>query len=345
MNVLNVEVSYFKTNDDTANPVTVNLLAFLRSTRHLAKVEQVRAAKSAVEKEYFKERLPGITPHGVFSYRADKNLVKHSGLIQGDIDFQDNPYSPESMKRVISKIANVAYCGLSTSGKGVWFLMPIKDTSKHREHYAAMVADFGGLGFVLDTSVSSPSSFRYFSHDPNAFFNLNAKPYKNTMEQPVRLPREARAKPQNGESSPAMWAANYLIDNAVNVANGYNDYMRIAAACKFEFGEDGRNIALDLLENSPEFLASRYCRNFDSHWATFKREGGKVATGGTLVKMAQRHRGASRPQCPTMPHSPRSRTARPVEIDGSGQNVWNIRAYLGQGATIDRGRDKITPSL
>lgn len=308
MDALNVEVSYFKQNKKTGSPETVNLLAFLRSSKHLAKVEQVRAAQTKVERNWLKERLPGITPHGVFSYRDDKHLVKHSGLIQGDIDFQDNPYNPESIKREISKIKNVAYCGLSTSGRGLWFLIPIANPDKHAAHYAAIVVDFARLGFVLDTTVSSLSSFRYFSHDPQAYFNPDAAPYKKTIEQPTAapIPREARQTLQQGESSPARWAAKYLIDNRVNISNGYGDHMRVAAACKYEFGEDGREIALVILGNSPEFMASRFYRDFDSHWKSFKREDGYVSTGKRLVRLAQEHKKRAAKDAPQSPaiHAP-----------------------------------------
>ena len=306
MNCLNVEVSYFKRNTDAANPVTVNLLTYLRSERHKSKVEQVRAAETKVERTYLKEHLPGITPHGVFSYRDAKHRVKPSGLIQGDVDFDKNPYEVESIKREISKIANVAYCGLSTSGNGVWFLIPIAYPEKHREHYAAMVEDFARLGFVLDTNVEGVQSFRYFSHDPNAYFNPQATIYKKLIELPaeaVKFIGEAK-KVEFNESSPASWAAKYLIEIKANIAYQYSDLMAVSAACKYEWGEEGKGVALAILEHSTNFLSSNFRRDFDSHWQSFKRQDGYVSTGANLVKLAQKHRGQTTAPAPARDTAP-----------------------------------------
>jgi|GEM_PF-1109300 len=301
MNCLNVKISYFKNNKDTANPATVSLWSYLNSGKHRNRVEELRAAQTDVERIHLKERLPGITPHGVFSYRDAAHLVKHSGLIQGDIDFKQNPYDPESIKREISKLANVAYCGLSASGNGLWFLVPIADLDKHAEHYAAMVQDFARLGLVLDTKVKGVESFRYFSFDPAPYFNPQATPYERLLVLSAARPLQARKTSHSIESSPAVWAANYLAENAAADAYDYGDYMRIAAACKFEWGEAGKDNALAILDKSPAFSASNFCRDFESHWQSFKRAGGYVATGAELVRRAKKHREGAAHNAPQRP--------------------------------------------
>src|SRR5690554_4569370 len=73
-----------------------------------------------------KRTLGGITPSGIFSNRSESGLIEHSGLIQFDIDSKDNPVNMEELKFKIQHIPYVAYLSLSTSGNGLWGLIPIQ---------------------------------------------------------------------------------------------------------------------------------------------------------------------------------------------------------------------------
>ncbi|MEO6038442.1 MAG: BT4734/BF3469 family protein [Saprospiraceae bacterium] len=285
MNCLNVEVSYFKRCFDCPQPVTVNLLTFLRSEKYRIAVEKVRLIEDKAERDALKKSiLPGITPSGTFTHRAENGLVKHSGLIAGDVDMKDNPYTPESIKKFISGFENVAYCGLSASGQGLWFLVPIANPEQHKQHFAALLEQFALEGINLDPAPANVASFRFYSFDPEAYFNPEAKPLNRRLQTEKYKPAPRRA-PAKGNI--AQRAAQFLIESRATVAFGYEDYQRITAACQFEFGVDGESIAWDILENSPCFQASNFRKDFAQHWRSFKRSGGNVITGGTLVHLAK----------------------------------------------------------
>jgi hypothetical protein len=308
MNALNISVSYFKNCMDVKHPATVNLLTFLRSEKHRQAVETVRAEPDKTRRDDLKKRLlPGITPSGTFSERDENHLVNHSGLIALDIDFKENPYKPETIKQQVAKLANVAYCGLSASGRGLWVLVPIADPDRHKDHYQAITQDFARFGIRLDPAPANPASFRFYSYDPAAFFNFDAVPYwKLPTPEPVH---HAPTWTSTTDSDTARRAAQFLIETRAAVAFGYNDYQRIAAACHFEFGTDGEGIAWDILENSPAFQVSNFKKHFAQHWRSFKRNAGGVCTGGTLVYLAKEK--GFEPKADRMP-PPAHRVAQPT---------------------------------
>ncbi len=308
MNVLNTSVSYFKNCRDVKHPATVNLLTFLQSEKYRQAVETVRAEPDKDRRDELKKGLlPGITPSGIFSERDEDHLVNHSGLIALDIDFKENPYKPETIKQQVAKIANVAYCGLSASGRGLWVLVPISNPDQHKDHYRAITQDFARLGIVLDPAPANPASFRFYSYDPAAFFNTDAVPYWKLPEPEPVYHAPTWTRTTDGDT--ARRAAQFLIDARAAVAFCYNDYQRIAAACHYEFGTDGEGIAWDILENSPSFQFSNFRKHFAQHWRSFKRNAGGVCTGGTLVYLAK-EKGFEPKDNPTPP--PVHRSAQPA---------------------------------
>lgn len=332
MNPLDVDVSYFKNCRDTDNPATINLLTFLRSEKHRRAVENVRAEPDKESRAALKSQLSAITPSGVFTRRAGDALVKHSGLIAGDIDFDKNPYNPESIKRQVAKIANVAYCGLSVSGRGVWFLVPVGFSYRHKEHFTALADDFARLGIVLDPAPSNVASLRFYSYDPAAYFNESATPYWK-LPQP-ETERSTRTTTTTWGESLAHKAARYLIDTRAAVAFDYGDYLRICGACKTEWGDDGETIAWDILENSPAFVASNFRKDFAAHWNSLKRNGGNVTTGATLVHLARLRgfdkRGTTWQQKPTAPPMP------PIP---KAPGVWQAVTMHGQTFEVETTSD------
>ena len=88
--ILNIEVSCFANYNTPAKPMEVNLLRWLQSGKYKNEVGKIRAIENKEERDRIKALLPAITPSGIFFYRSEKDLIKHSGLIQFDIDYKEN---------------------------------------------------------------------------------------------------------------------------------------------------------------------------------------------------------------------------------------------------------------
>ncbi len=171
--VLNVDVSYFKNQKTPGNPATVNLLSCLQSPRHYKKQLEVAAIADKKERGKAKQLLPAFTPSGTFTYRADENLVKHTGLIAVDID---GVGSVEATKELVSKNPHTAYCGKSVSGRGLWALLSIAEPDRHKEHFGFLEYWFAKWGMTIDPACKDVSRLRGYAHDPEAYYNHGAEP-------------------------------------------------------------------------------------------------------------------------------------------------------------------------
>jgi len=186
--ILNIEVSCFADYNTPDNPRPVNLLQWLTNKKYADKVTAIRNIADKEHRDRIKATLPAITPSGLFIYRAKKDLIKHSGFIQIDIDQKGNEaignYS--DLKKEICKIANIAYCGLSVSGKGFWGLIPIEQPDKHYQYFKLIEKWFKDKGLIIDKAPKSVSSLRGYAYDPDGYFNHAAKPLKRFYIEPIK---------------------------------------------------------------------------------------------------------------------------------------------------------------
>ncbi|MBL7795371.1 MAG: PriCT-2 domain-containing protein [Saprospiraceae bacterium] len=287
-NRLHVEVSYFKNCTATDAPVTVSLLTFLRSERYRTAVDRVRAETDKKTRDNLKrELLPAVTPSGIFSHRAERGLLKHSGLIAGDIDFADNPYNPETIKNQVAKIRNVAYCGLSASGRGLWFLVPVKYPERHKEHFAALVADFARLGITLDTAPANVASLRFYSYDPDARYNPAAVAYSKLLSrQPdTYTPTAARTTLAGNDGEKLEAVVRQIEGRGLDITGNYDQWFSLLSALA-TFGEAGRDYA----HRVSRFYGGYSSRETDKQFSACLRMGdANRFTLGTLFKVAADH--------------------------------------------------------
>lgn len=242
--VLNLEVSCFRNYDTPQNPATINLMTWLTSTKYKDKVEAIRLIDDKKERDAIKATLPAITPSGIFSYRRESNLIKHSGLIQIDIDLSKNNLLIENwtdLKSELINLENMAYLGKSASGRGYWGLIPIlPDPKDHKFYFDALEEIFLiNWGIELDDKPKNVSSLRGYSFDDEAYFNHYAKPFlkkKIQIPKPVsivknkgiktsglgdRIIKKLEASQEGGRHGNRLKLARYA---GGLVANGYLDY-------------------------------------------------------------------------------------------------------------------------
>lgn len=174
--VLDTEVSLYKNYTDP-NPTTVNLLTFINSRKHKTQVDEIRRMEEKKDRDIAKALLPCITPSGVFTYRNEKSIVKHSGLIQFDIDYKGNEHLDqfEEILPALSTLPYVAYAGYSCSGYGFWGLIPIAYPDKHKLHLKAFIDILKFNDIKCDTAPANVASLRGYSYDDNAYINHNAE--------------------------------------------------------------------------------------------------------------------------------------------------------------------------
>lgn len=249
--VLDVEISCFSSYAGK-KPRRVNLLTWLSSDKYAGKIRVLRSLTDKPERDKVKASLPAITVSGIFDpTRKEEHLVKHSKLICIDIDGIGNEHIEnfQALKKQLFHIENVAYAGLSASGKGFFLIMPIKYPKHHKEHFRAIRRDLAALGLAIDPAPQNVASLRGYSWDDQALFRHQAKPYRKRLKEDTGEKKKSKAgtlKPfvrnweAKGTKSRVEELVNTIVNNRIDVTGSEPDWFRLACAFANEFGEGGR---------------------------------------------------------------------------------------------------------
>lgn len=240
--ILNATVSAFRDYNTPEGPQPVSLLQWLTSAKYADRVAAIRTESNKAARDATKATLPAITPSGLFTYRAAKRLVQHSGFIQFDIDFKENSRLTNygELKAQLCKIVNVAYCGLSVSGTGFWGLIPIADTDKHQQHFDFIYKAFQRIGITLDKKPRNVAALRGYSYDADAYFNHRATPLTQYYA-PQQKASKGRVYNNTGDTMQAQVESliNQINQKRIDIAPNYDQWLEVGFAFASEFGKAG----------------------------------------------------------------------------------------------------------
>jgi hypothetical protein len=290
MSILDTSVSWFKSYHDPVPAGQVSLLNWLRSSKLKDQVQQIRESPDKATADKLKALLPAITPSGTFTRRTDKDLVAHSGFICIDIDLKGNEQirNYDQLKEQLSRIKQVAYCGLSVSGNGYFALIPIAYPEKHLQHFLALEAVFAKIGIRLDEKCKNLSRLRGYSFDPDAYFNHQAEPFTALLDYPTP------PKPANYQRLSFQPASNFQYSDAekveallqkiesgkVDITDGYNHWFAIACNFAATFGEQGSDFFHRVSAFNPGYSPKACDRKFEN--ATKKTVGAQSDLGAFI---------------------------------------------------------------
>ncbi|MTI88042.1 MAG: hypothetical protein FH748_08750 [Balneolaceae bacterium] len=250
MNRLDVKISSFPSVRKPDAPTSVNLLDWLRNDNSDV-IQQLRCL-SGEAYQVKKRSLSGITPSGTFSNRGESGMIEHSGLIQFDIDSKDNAVNMDDLKFKIQHIPYVAYLSYSTSGNGLWGLIPIKHKDQHKAHFRAIQKAFSNTGITIDPAPSNVASFRFISYDPDPYFNVDAEVFTYTIDNTSTRPtgRNNREKVEELVDKISM--------THTDITDSYDNWLKVGFALSEEFGESGRSLFHRVSQWHPDYN-SREC--------------------------------------------------------------------------------------
>lgn len=146
---MKTKISIYKNITDTVG-ASGDLWAFLTTNKWKSLCEQVREEENKEIRTELKKGLPACTVSGLFSERKAKCLIEHSGYICIDIDSDDHPHISDwaDFAKQLGRLPEVAFAGLSVSGKGAFCIIPISEPNSHTEHYKAIEEDFLRFGII-----------------------------------------------------------------------------------------------------------------------------------------------------------------------------------------------------
>lgn len=249
--ILSIQISGFA-NYQSTEPKPVNLLAWLQSNKYAKQVDLIRKELDKEKRNESKRLLPAITPSGIFSERSLNGLIKHSGLIQFDIDSVPDI---QATKQKICTLANVAYCGLSVSGLGLWGLIPIAEPEHHTDYLIFIQKVFAGMGINIDSACKDISRLRGYSYDPNGYFNHSATPLKKWFNPIPKQPYKRNYSPISGggNASKIEYCLQEIQAKGIDLTANYEAWFKIGCSLANEFGEAGRDYFHSVSQYHPKY--------------------------------------------------------------------------------------------
>jgi hypothetical protein len=243
-----------------------------------------------------KKDLPYFLASGFCPVHHNNETLQYNGVLQIDVDFKTADGDQQAAD-LLARVRHLQPTGvllatLSPSTFGVKILLATDNTDKdrHREALAAGVEYLAELLAIdrkkIDTLGASQPVYVPFERTPGqAYFNEQADVLRLEFKQQRN---DATAAIQY-DSDTVLQAAQFLIAHQISVADCYDEYLKITAACKNAFGDDGLQIATDLLNNSAAFRSSNFSKKIKAKFNGLRRSGGKQISGATIVWHAQKN--------------------------------------------------------
>ena len=252
MNILETPITVFDSVTST-NGRIASLAEFLNDASSYQLIQQIRMTKDKAERTRLKAGLPcatisAICPEG----RKTDDAFGHTGLICIDIDGQDNPRfgSGAELKAEVCKVAEVAYCSLSASGKGCFAIIRLSHPENHLGHFLALQRLFKSrLGIVIDGQCKDVKRLRFASYDSEPYINDNAEPFRivDATTKPKHNPTKTsvamgqRTWNENPETTLDKVArlTEEVVRRRIDLTDGYSKWIEIGMALA-NLGESGR---------------------------------------------------------------------------------------------------------
>jgi hypothetical protein len=225
-----------------------------------ATVEAIREAAAngnEKEKDRLKPTLPAISPsayHSEGQTRSPENLEGLTGFLQADIDLKENPHLPsaEAVKQALTHNPVIAFAALSTSGQGVWALIPIAYAqSAFKRQYEQLKKDFEETGITLDAvNGGNPQHLRLYSFDAEPYINPEAKTYARLAPKP----KPPKPQPDTANASSDIKEAAELVEcRGIDITTTYEAWFGIGNALANELGESGRALFHTFSQFHPDY--------------------------------------------------------------------------------------------
>ncbi|NJB86160.1 hypothetical protein GGR26_001928 [Lewinella marina] len=282
--VLNVLVSSYPNVLSTNEAKTINLLTWLTSDKHRGLVEAIRAEADPTRQKKMKKELPLVTVSGTFSDgRKDEDLLQHSGLICLDIDADDNPHLEnwDVLDGQLRNLANAAYVGRSVRGNGYMVIVPIKYPQLHQDHFDALKSWLLTYGIRVDSACRNVARARFYSYDPDAYFNHHAPAFDGFPEAPKLC---VITTPRTTEEERVKVCVDAVEQSQIDIAPSYLDWFGLARSLAAGLGEGGRGYFHRLSRFYPKYRHGQADKQFD---AALRSPGS--ATLGTLFALCADH--------------------------------------------------------
>lgn len=252
-------ISLFKSVSNPENPEIVDIRSYLEDTRD-GKWKDItiecRKIKEKEKRDEYKRGMPTATLSGEFSYRSNKDLIEHSGIIAIDLDNVENLLAS---KKRLENDKHVFSVFQSTSGFGLRVLFKV-DPNKHEKAFAG-IANYllDEYGLVADPTGSPISKPFCVSYDPFIWINPDEVPVWK------KYPKERVEKKMDyyHTTNDFDYVMSQIVGRQLSICETYEDYWKVGIAFAEHFGEGGRESFHALSQFSIKYKFKTVDRQYD----------------------------------------------------------------------------------
>ena len=244
------KISIFNNVEDTV-PKDFYLESWLLNTIEPSEEDSYLKEKVLKYRESFdpeiKKSLPCCTVSSTFQgKRSLDNIKQKNKLICLDIDRHTKSKKRKCnecvdmllVKELFSQHPCTIYCGLSVSGDGIYAILRIEDENKLQEFFSMFEESLARIGINIDASCKDYTRLRFYSYDPDAYFNPKALYYAapKVKEPPVIKPTSSYSI---SDAEKVEKIIKILEETNMDITQSYEDWVKIGAALYEGFGDSG----------------------------------------------------------------------------------------------------------
>ena len=259
---------------------------------HLTKKE---AEKLKTDLDRAKQGLGFYFPSGTNPSGHKADGLSFNGCIGFDYDFhfRGGDIIAQGLKEALKQFDFVSLLHYSSGGYGVKgiFQTDLKecDTDLYKFAENQIFTHLASCGITLNHDPHGYGKTCYLAYDKEAYLNTHATSFSIDLEayekeKSVKQAQSSRKAVVKHDDNEVKQAVEFLIENKINVASCYNEYLSFTASCLNTFGTEGGDIAFQVLDNSEQFNVSTFRKNFDAHVISLsKPTNGSQATERSIL--------------------------------------------------------------
>ena len=222
------------------------------------KVEKYR---NTLDKED-KGKLPLITVSArCKGERNLENIEEHLPFICIDIDRYSKKgrknlcVDMQLVKELFMEHPSTYFCGFSvTLGDGVYAILKLDETGKLDKYFEMLRDKLSVVGINIDESCKDATRLRFFSHDPTAYYNPDAKPLKLPTK---KAPKVANVEYTEDDYTRVKRLVDVIVGYSMDITQDYEDWIKVGSVLNNNFGESGRELFHSISKFHPDYTVQK----------------------------------------------------------------------------------------
>lgn len=242
----------------------------------LATKRKVELYRETLDKED-KAKIPLITVSArCKGIRNLDNIEEHLPFICIDIDRYSKRgksnlcMDVQMVKELFMEHPSTYYCGFSvTSSDGVYAIIKLNEVGKLDKYFEMLRDRLSHVGINIDEKCKDATRLRFFSYDPDAYYNPDAKPLMLPAKKVVRERVHKVANESMSDYDKVCKLADLAQSHGIDITVDYDDWIKLGSVLNNNFGENGRDLFHRFSSQYSEYNYEKADKKYD-HCARMK---------------------------------------------------------------------------